>query len=92
MTINEGTPEYRELNRPEFVCPDGRLLTAMSFENRRKRFLKAMQRATGSNGIAVVIPMRKCQDVPRFLKRLDKFEKAGRKSKLQLARGVFRMP
>lgn len=54
----------------------------MTFNQRRKGLLKAMQRITGNKGISIVIPWRKCLDVPRFLRRLDLFEKRSRKSKL----------
>lgn len=50
------------------------------------KFTKAQIRKLFGKNVKVVtkvIPMRKCQDVPRFLKRLDDFEKLSRKSKLR---------
>lgn len=46
-----------------------------------RRMLESLKKYPGST--VVTIPFRKCQDVPRFLKKLDAFEKRSRKSTLQ---------
>jgi hypothetical protein len=48
-------------------------------ERSQRRFIKWLKKRPGV--VEVVIPMRKSQDVPRFLKKLDAFEKRSRKSK-----------
>lgn len=46
-----------------------------------RKLLAKLKKWPGST--VVTIPFRKCQDVPRFLKKLDAFEKRSRKSTLQ---------
>lgn len=43
-----------------------------------------LAKALGVKGTVVKIRMRKCKDVPRFLKKLDAVQKRTAKSKLQL--------
>lgn len=44
-----------------------------------KKFLKWAKKQPGY--AEIVIPMRKCQDVPKFLKMLDRWHKRSAKSK-----------
>lgn len=50
--------------------------------NRRSLLSNLVKAAGKENVISVRVPWRRSLDVPRFLKKLDRFEKQSRKSKL----------